>query len=139
MLQLPTVGSAPCLEAPSGVVGAAEPVQNVFEPGSPQGQRWVCGGGDAGTAFHLFFVSLPAGKNLYTNEYVAIKLVSSCQTGEFLHGRGGGCSSHWEGGFSPFSMVLGWDVMMWWLGGCEGAPFPLGIEGSLGTPSLQEG
>lgn len=59
--------SRSCLEAPSGVVGAAEPVQDVFEPRSPQGQWLVCGVGDAGTAFHHLFVSLPAGKNLYTN------------------------------------------------------------------------
>lgn len=96
-------------------MGAAEPVQDVFEPRSPQGQQRVCSGGDAGIAFHRIFVSLPAGKNLYTNEYVAIKLVSSYQTEEFLHGWGGGCFSHWEGGFSPSPSVgvggVGWDVM----------------------------
>lgn len=75
----------------------------------------MCGGGDAGSAFHLLFVSLPAGKNLYTNEYVAIKLVSGCQSREFLRGQGGGCSSHWEGASPLFPMELGWDMVAGWL------------------------
>lgn len=82
-------------------------------------------------------MSLPAGKNLYTNEYVAIKLVSSCRTGEFLHGRGGGYSSPWEGGFSPCPGVgvggVDWDVIDVMAGWLQGAPFLLRIEGSLGT------
>lgn len=46
--------SRSCLEAPSGVVREAEPVQYVSEARSPQGQWLVYGGGDAGTAFHRF-------------------------------------------------------------------------------------
>lgn len=43
-----------------------------------------------------FFVSLPAGKNLYTNEYVAIKLVSPSVLRVVI------VQATWEGDCLPF-------------------------------------